>query len=185
MPQISPSSQTQCLEEMLQRIAGDLSMIADREYRLDSVASAVTEARPAGASRVHIAFRFGVVVDDARHHGCLLVPLPDAIGLACSLMMVPDDVLAASRGQTKLDEPTKDALLEVGNFVSGAAAAALEVLGKPGMQVVFEGCQGVKPDVRPALIYREGDALLVARAQATLGDFEPGDVILMLPAAAV
>jgi len=168
---------------MLQRIAGDLSMIADREYRLGPITTGVTETRPVGASKIHVSFRFGVAVDGTRHHGCLLVPLPDAIGLACCLMMVPDDVLVASRGHQKLDDPTKDALLEVGNFVAGAAAGALEALGRTGMQVVFEGCQGVKPDVRPALVYREGDALLFARAQATLGEFEPGEVVLVLPAA--
>jgi hypothetical protein len=45
-----------------------------------------------------------------------------------------------------------------------------------------DGCQGVRADVRPALSYREGQPLLVARARARVHHFEPCELILVLPA---
>lgn len=185
MPEATTATQTEAVDEILHRIAGDLSMVADREVELTTTSVEVVETRPAGAGQIHVSFRFGLRQGDQRFHGCLLVPLPDAIALACSLMMVPDDVLAESRGLQSLDGPTKDAMLEVGNFVTGAAEAALQAVGHGDVQGIFEGCQGVRADVRPALIYNEGEPLVFARASARLAGFEPSEVLLMLPAGVV
>lgn len=40
--------------------------------------------------------------------------------------------------------------MEVGNFVGGATDVTLRGLGLDGIKVRSEGCQGVKPNVRPA-----------------------------------
>lgn len=181
MTEICTSPQVECVEEIFQRIASDLSMIADRELTLETTEVEIRDARPAGAGKIHISFRLGFRVGEERHHGCLLVPLPDAISLACSLMMVPEDVLVSSRARTSLDDTTKDAMLEVGNFITGATECALRALGIDAVKVTFEGCQGVRADVRPALTYREGDPLLVGRAQLTLAEFPADEVLLMVP----
>jgi hypothetical protein len=39
----------------------------------------------------------------------------------------------------------------------------------------------VRPDVRPALIYNEGDRLLVGRARGRIHEYPEFDMILMLP----
>lgn len=181
MTETCTSPQIECVEEIFQRVASDLSMIADRELTLQTTGVEVRDGRPAGAGKIHISFRLGFRIGEDRHHGCLLVPLPDAIALACSLMMVPEDVLVSSRTLTHLDETTKDAMLEVGNFITGATECALRALGIDAVKVSFEGCQGVRADVRPALTYREGDPLLVGRAQITLAEFPADEVVLMVP----
>ena len=174
--------QVQCVEEVFQRIASDLSMIADRELTLESVETEVMEKRPEGRGKIHISFRLCFQRGDDMAHGCLLVPLPDAISLACALMMVPPEVVEANRAQDTLDSTTKDAMLEVGNFICSATDAALRALGVDGVKVCFEGCQGVRPDVRPAMAYEEGDPLVVGRALAGLAEFPKDTMILILPA---
>ena len=183
MPRVPSTLQVAHVEEMLHRISDDLSLITDYPLSLADAETEVATTRAAGTGGIHISFRLGIVEGEKRHHGCLLVPLADAVTFACGLMMLPEGVIASKRGESELDDVTKDALLEVGNFVTGATEEALRALGVGDETVVFEGCQGVRPDVRPALIYDEGDELVVGRARATLGDYPPGEVLLMVPEA--
>lgn len=183
--QQSSAEQVECVEEILQRIAGDLSMITDRELLVGATEVAVESTRPAGRGKIHVSFRLGFQCPSGGWQGCLLVPLPDAISLACCLMMVPADVLRSNRAKTTLDGATKDAMLEVGNFICGATDAALRALGLDEVKVSFEGCQGVKTNVRPALVYREGDPLVVGRAQLALAEFPEDTTLLLVPAAAL
>lgn len=178
------ASQTECIEEMFQRVASDLSMISDRRLVLSAVETERMDHRPAGEGQVHVSFRLAFSRGDVVGHGCLLVPLPDAISLASSLMMAPEEVVASSRGRTILDDATKGAMLELGSVVCGAAEAALRGVGIEDVDVAFGGCQGVRPDVRPALDYAEGDPLLVGRAALELEGFPEDRAILMLPACA-
>ena len=185
MVQSCSQTQVQLVEETFQRIASDLSMIADRELVIESIDTERMERRPAGPGKVHISVRMGLHRGEAVHHGSLLIPLPDAIALACCLMMMPDETVAERRVQQGLDDTTKDALMEVGNFVCGAADSALRALGIDGYRVQLEGCQGVRADVRPALEYSEGDALIVGRARVALSGYPADEMILMLPEAAI
>ncbi len=177
--------QVECVEEIFQRIASDLSMIADREITIGEIETTIETTRPAGRSKIHISFRLGFKGPAGTEHGCLLVPLPDAISLACCLMMVPADVVKSNRGLKTLDSTTKDAMLEVGNFICGATDSALRALGKENGKVSFEGCQGVKANVRPALVYREGDPLVVGRAKVALAEFPEDTMLLLVPVKAL
>ncbi len=171
----------QQIDEIFQRIAGDLSMIADRELKIQKAQVQRSNVRVAGAKLVHISFKLGFQHAGQISHGSLLVPLPDAIALAAYLMMMPDDGVKSKRNLTVLDSVTKDALLEIGNFIGGAADAALRSLGLEDVRVRSESCQGVKADVRPAFVHSEGTALLVGRAQAQLGSWPAFEMILLLP----
>ena len=180
MSQEASQSETQCTEEIFQRIAGDLSMIADKELEVLDLSATVQNHRPVGAGSIHISFRLGLTAGDATHHGCLLVPLAEAITLAGSLMMLTDEDITERRGLESLDDPTKDAMIEVGNFVAGATEAAYRALDLP-FQITFEGCQGVRADVRPALIYEEESPLVVAQAKVQLAEFGESTCVLVLP----
>ena len=169
------------IEEIFERIAGDLAMIADREFSIASIETERMDSRPAGEGEIHISFKLGFETPDGNQHGCLLIPLRDAICLSCYLMMVSDDAVAKKRDETDLDSTTKDAMLEVGNFVAGATDSGLRALGVEGVTVGSEGCQGVKPDVRPALVYTDGTTLAVGRAKAKLHDFPEFEMLLILP----
>ncbi len=171
----------QQIDEILQRIAGDLSMIADRELKVRSAQVQRVHARVAGEQGVQISFKLGLQHAGQILHGSLLVPLPDAVALAGYLMMLPEDAVKQKRALTTLDSGTKDALLEIGNFIGGAADAALRSLGFEDIRVRSESCQGVKPNVRPALAHAEGAPLLVGRAQAQLGSWPAFELILLLP----
>lgn len=175
----------QVLEEVLQRIASDVSMIADRELVIGSVECEDLDHRPAGMGQIHISFRLGFKREEEWFAGCLLMPLPDAVSLSGCLLMLPEEELVAMREKTTLDGPPKEAVLEVGNFLASATDAGLKAMGIEDVKVVFDGCQGVRPDIRPALAYDEGAILHVARAQATLRDFPEQTYVLMLPATAL
>ncbi|HRV80456.1 MAG TPA: hypothetical protein P5218_03420 [Planctomycetota bacterium] len=108
------------------------------------------------------------------------MPLPEAITLAGSLMMVTDDVIEQCRAQATLDEPTKNAMLEVGNFIAGATEAAFRALEVP-CKVSFEGCQGVKADVRPRLLYSEGEEMVTSSAQVQLAGYGESEFLLLVP----
>ncbi len=187
MTDVAPCStaQVECVEEIFQRIASDLSMIADRELTVHSIEASLETTRPAGEGKIHIAFRLGFQSPKGAAHGCLLMPLADAVSLACCLMMVPTEIVKTNRDQKTLDGTTKDAMLEVGNFISGASDSALRALGMEDTRVCFEGCQGVEPDGRPALVYREGDELVIGRAVVELADFPKDTMLLLLPASAL
>ncbi len=176
---------TQVLEEVLQRIASDLSMIADRELVIGSVECEDLDYRPAGLGQIHISFRLGFKRSEEWFAGCLLMPLPDAICLSGCLLMLPEEEIVGMRDQTTLDGPPKEAILEVGNFLSSATDAGLKSVGIEDVKVVFDGCQGVRPDIRPAMAYDEGAVLHVARAKATLRDFPEQTYLLLLPATAL
>ena len=170
------------VEEVFRRIAGDLAMIADRSLTIDSFRLECAQARAAGQGETHISFKLGLQHKGRVAHGCLLVPLPDAIALACYLMMISDDLVKSKRASTTLDAATKDALLEVGGFIAGATDGALRAQGFEDVKVRSESCQGVRAGVRPAFDYTEGDDLLIGRARAVLHDSPPFEMILMLGA---
>ncbi|MSR61835.1 MAG: hypothetical protein EXS08_05265 [Planctomycetes bacterium] len=106
--------------------------------------------------------------------------MPEALALAGYMMMLPDDVVGCERSRTELDGSFKEALLEVGKFLAGACDAVLRAFPVE-IKTRSDGCQGVRAGIRPALDYSDGDPLLVARAQARIHDFEPFELILMLP----
>lgn len=166
---------------ILGRVAADLSMIVDRELQIAEVQVERHTQRPAGRARVHISFKLSIDFGGETCQGCLLVPLPDAITLAAYMMMLPEEAVAQERHRTALDVPFKEALLEVGKFVAGACDSVLRQALSEECTTRSDGCQGVRADVRPALSYREGQALLVARARARVHQFEPFELILVLP----
>lgn len=183
MSQSLATNQSQILVEVLQRVTSDLSMIADRDIEVGSIESELMDHRPAGAGQVHISYRLGFKRGDTWHAGCLLMPFVDSVALAGCLLMLPDETLIAQRAVVALEPSAKDAVLEIGNFVSGATDAALRSVGVEDLKVVFDGCQGVRADVRPVMAYTEGDALMVARAAVTVQGFEPQTYVVMLPEA--
>jgi len=175
-------SDVELIEGIFTRIGSDLEAILDHELIFEDIQTERASSRVAGEEQVHISFKLGVQRGDGWLHGSLLVPLPDAISMACFLMMAPDDVVEANRGLEAPDEAMKDAMLEVGNFVAGAADSVLRTFFPEGHGVRAEGCQGVRADVRPAFPYQEGDELIVGRAFACLHTFPAFEMILMLPA---
>ena len=121
-------------------------------------------------------------------------------GVECEYFIILPDGSAISDARDTQDKPCYDqsalmrryevitaicdAMLELGNFVASAVAAAAGDLAAPTGQVRSEGCQGVRPGVRPALVYTEGAPLLVARARMRLHAFDEFEAWLVLPALA-
>lgn len=168
MPSASKAA-FQIVREIFDRVASDLSMLADRDIDVGNITYEERTDRPAGAGTVHIAYRFGVMTGgDEVQHGAMLIPLEESIALAGYLMMASDSQVAAMRESGEVDHAVKEAILEVGNFVAAASDSAMRSVGARCERVVFEGCQGVRADVRPALQYEEGDTLGVGRAQVTV-----------------
>jgi hypothetical protein len=164
------------------RIAHDLTAILGT--RLD-VAGQVVERqcfRPAGKRLIHISFRLGFEREGgSKRHGALLVPLPEAVTMASSLLMLSGEAIARRRAESSLDLAAKDALLEIGCMIAASSSSALAEAGLAGVTVCSEGCQGVRPDVRPAFPYVEGNELVVGRGSAALEPFAPFELLLLLP----
>lgn len=175
------TNELELASSILARMAADLSMIIDRELAIEDVRVERHTQRPAGSAHVHISFKLGIEVGDESRQGCLLVPLPEAVSLAAFMMMMPDEAVARERQRTELDGPFKEALLEVGKYLAGACDSVLRQALAEESETRSDGCQGVRADVRPALTYRDGDLLLVARARARVHEFEAFELILMLP----
>jgi hypothetical protein len=181
MPCVITPQDTAFLGQLFQAVSSDLSMVLDTEVKLEGVSSERLAERAAGKEKVHISFRFLIHSEGTDHHGCFLVPLPDAIGLAAALMMREPQESEAERKRTELDRPTKEALIEVGNFVAGAVDAVIRTWYSPEATCRSAGCQGVRADVRPAFPYREGDELLVGRAKGRVGPYPEFEALVLIP----
>lgn len=169
------------LKRIFRQIREDLSMLVDRKLGFDSVQAETASSRPSGRGAIHISFKLRFSIGSELGHGCLLVPLPDAITLAAYLLEFPDEMVHQLRTRDTLDEGTKDAMVEIGNMVGGSTGSALRALGLDEVKERFVGCQGVREGVRPALEYVEGSPLLVGRAQGSLGPYPDFEAILILP----
>jgi len=169
------------VQGILDRIGADLGMIIDRSVRVGEGLVERVDARVAGEGCIHISFRLGVCVDGINKQGCLLIPLAEAISMAGYLMMMSEEDVAEYRGRDSLDTSMKEAMLEVGNFISGACDAVLRRSHLRGASIRSEGCQGVRADVRPVLECEHGEELVVARALARIDTFPEFEMILILP----
>ncbi|MFN0243660.1 MAG: hypothetical protein ACKVWV_12265 [Planctomycetota bacterium] len=172
------------VDEIFRRLAGDLEMVTDRKVAVQSVDIGRAKRRPAGAGSVHVSFKIALATAANVEHGCMLVPLPDALSLASYLLMLGDDVVQARRNETTPDPALKDALMEVGKFVADAIDAALRGVGIEQIRSRSEGCQGVRANVRPAFAYREGSDLVVGLARVQVHTWPACTMILMIPALA-
>ena len=169
------------IEEILNRIASDVSIVADVPIRVEGVQAEVVGTKPAGAGVVHIAFRLDFHEDGERRQGCVLVPLPDAQVLAGGLLMQPTTRLDEARGRDDLDRTTKEAVMELGTFLAGATESALRDAGHVLVQVHHRGCQGVRADVAPRLDGYTGGPLVAGTCEAKVGDYDPGTWHVVLP----
>jgi len=169
------------IKDVVDRISANVSMLVDREINIRDVKTSHANERPAGRSAVHISFKLGLSNKAGdKGQGCILVPLPDAMSLACYLMMFPEGEVKSQRKNKDLDQSTKDAMLELGNFI-GAAVDEVWRSHPFNTSVRMDGCQGVRSNVRPALRYTDGDELLVGRAMVQVHEFPEFEMIMMVP----
>lgn len=179
---VMPEVDEKWVTEMLRRAAADLSMLIDRPFVVQGVAVERAQRRAAADGGVHISFKLAVQRGQQIVHGALLIPFPEAVSLAAWLHSMGDDEARRRASDTQIDQAMKDGLLEIGNFIAGAAEAACRNMGVAGTRVVSEGCQGVKPGVRPAFTYQDGQALTIGRAEARLANGTAFTMLAMMPA---
>lgn len=174
------------VNQICARAAEDLGMIIDRELAIGSIETTRAQAKVPAEGGVHLSFRIEFEESGAVRQGCLLVPLPDAISMACYLMVMPDEAVTTERQRDDLDRSLKDAMLEIANFLGGSADAVLRKLhGGDRIAARSGGCQGVAAEAVPNFLYEAGAELVVARIEATLADFPSFRMTLMLPASIV
>lgn len=165
----------------MRHVATDLALITERDVRVHACHIERARERAAGADRVHISFKQLYWRAGNPEHGCLVVPLPDAISLAAYFLMLADTAVGAQRASGALDDATKEGMLEVASFVASSIQAALHGQGCSGFRVVSASCQGVRPDVRPVLPMHADSELWIARARIQIHTWPASDVLLMLP----
>ena len=170
------------VEECVHRVAGDLALLAERSLVVESVMVEKRRRRPAGSGQVHISFKFGIEVAGTVRHGCLLMPLSDALAIAGCLMLQGDEEVALQRTLGAPDPKQREALVEIDLLVARALELALGAQGFPVVRVGPESCQGVRAEIRPALDYRDGEELWIGRAWTQLHVWPPFSMTLVLPA---
>lgn len=168
------------IEALLGRVTADLSQLLDRAIAAEDIRVQRVTERAAGPGQVHISFKLAVRGPEGERQGCFLLPLPDALTLAACLMMVPEEEILRARTVQAPDGLTKHALLEIDNFIAGACDAILRDWNE-SCSIQPAGCQGVRPEVRPALDWAEGEGLLLARARLCIGALEPCELLVLLP----
>lgn len=174
---------TQLLREVIERVASDLSMIIDREIQVLEVSSERVRERTHGEDGIHLSYKLSFKMDELTGQGCALMPLPEAVSIASYLMMVPDESVEKKRKEQSLDRGTKDAMLEVSNFIGGSTDAVLRSWNeKQDVAVQSEGCQGVKPGDIPNFSHKAGDELILGRVQMQVHEFPSFELLLMFPA---
>ena len=179
---VRTSSHLDVVRGVLRRIATDVGTILGHSIALGDARCERALARPAGEGAIHISFKLALRRAGAEEtHGCLLLPLHEAITWAGFLLMLSEETVAARREDTTLEPEAKHALLEIGNLIAGATHTALSELGLPGWRAVSRGCQGVRAGVRPAFPYVEGSELLVGHVEASTGALPAARWILVLP----
>ena len=99
-PQPCSEAELQCLRECLERVVGDLALISDHEMTIGSLETLRSGRRIVGKGSAHVSFKLGFESSTGQCHGCLLVPLPGAITVACFMMLVPTETV---RAQAELD----------------------------------------------------------------------------------
>jgi len=163
------------------RLGEELGLVVDRPFAIEDVRVERVHAKPSAPSGVHLSFRLALESGSARRHGCLLLPLAEAISLASLLALAPEDVVRARRSLEQLDRPLKESLLELCAFVATAVDAVVRARSGGAWTAQPDGCQGVAGGAKPAFAYRAGDALLVLRARAQLRGFPPFELLAVLP----
>ena len=175
------ASHLQRAQELFLTVASDISLITEGAFtvgdsQVDEVASV-----PEGAGQIHISFRLRLEAGTEVGAACVLMPLPEAISLAGSLMMLSEEDVDRRRSANDLDPSTKDAIMEVGNMLASAAECSLIGMTGDGAQVRFEGCQGVRADTRPRLEHLEEDALALMRVNVRCGEHPASPVLFTAP----
>jgi hypothetical protein len=174
-------TQGAALSKMFHRIAGDLSMLSGSDIEVSGITVELRSDRPAAASGVYVSFRFGVDTQAGVVHGSFMLPLNEAISLGGNLMMAGTRQIDELKAKGEVEGPLREAILEVGSFVTGALQSVVERPGNREVRVDFEGCQGVPASVRPRLEYEEGAPLVVGRAAFRLGADAAVEALLILP----
>lgn len=176
------TTQEQALvSSMLERIASDLALICDRTIEVHSITCERKQTKTPASHRVHISFKLELRQGDAAHHGALLLPLPEAIALASYLLMMPEETVKSNRTQSSLDRTLKDAMVEIGNLIGGAADGVLRDVSGGALSVRSHGCQGIRAGQNPSFAYVEGADLLCARAKAQLHTYPAFEMVLQIP----
>jgi hypothetical protein len=182
VPQPDPTAQADrdFSREVAAQLLESVSAIVDKELALGEFECSRREQRSAGEGQVHINFKFKFSLDGQVSHGCLLLPLTQAVAAACSMLMMPVAQVGEICSSGSLDTPIKDALLELGNMLASSLGAPYQ---EPCEQVSvqFAGCQGVRAGVRPAIPYREGSPLLTIEAHSIFEPFGRFRFLLLLP----
>jgi len=167
--------------EVFGEMSRDMGMLLEHPFSLRGVCSKRMQQRAVGQGGVHVSFRFSFVGEGLSKMGCFLLPLAEANTMAAYLLAMGEPRARQERGVQEPETSLKESMLLLGQMLSTSVARAYRGLGPQGLRVGFDGCQGVRADVRPAMRYAEGQPLIVGRAAAHVGDFEAFSPILMLP----
>lgn len=173
---------TEVLELLVDEVAGSLSLLSP--FHLEGIVAddEIVNDRPGSAQSVRIAVRFGFKTPHGSRMGFLLMELKDAMTLAGSLLMLPNEELQELMTKPEPSEGEKEALMEAGELLGGAFHNLLKKRLPEDTAVRFFGCQGVSPGDAPWVASYGGEPLAVRRQLVQFGSFDPFELMIAIPA---
>lgn len=168
----------------LDQIAQDLAMFTSVEIALaEPLEIERTLERPRAEAGVHLSFKLSLEREqESDQLGCVLVPLPEALALAGFLLLKTPEEVQELRKLTELDDPLRDAMLELDNLIAGALDNALRWFLPQGATLRAASCQGVREGARPHLPDSDPEqSYLLARSPVRIAESEPTTWALLLP----
>jgi hypothetical protein len=175
------ASELKLVKEVFGEISKDMGRMLEHGLAFRDVCCKRVDKRPVGRDQVHVAFRFSVEVPGMRRVGCFLMPLPDATVCASYLLAFNEEAVAQARGTEEPESTMKESMLLLGQILSTSVERVIKRRDSGVLHVKFDGCQGVRADVRPAFALGARDELIVGSAAAKIGSFGAFRPILMLP----
>lgn len=151
-------------------------------FRLDENDGAeVVEELPRYGDGDTVAVRLAVKGDFGVRVAYVQMPLPSALVIAGSLLMLPTADLLMATERDAPDSGEKHALMQVGHLV-GAAFEAL-VQAKAGENTVssFLGCQGVAAGEAPWVPDYDGAPYAIRKQMVAFEGVEPFEILIAIP----
>lgn len=171
---------TELLDLLVDEGAASLSLLSEFQLGDPSDEDVIECDRPVWDD-VQIVFRMGFSIKGRARMGLMAIPLPEALTMSGSLLMLPREGVAENRAKDAPDEGDKEAIMEAGNLIAGAFNAALSKRIKGSVEVKFFGCQGVAASSPPWISGFEAEPLAIRRHSAAFSDFDYFDVVLAIP----
>ena len=136
---------------------------------------------PGAEEEVRVAFKLGFRTAMGTRAGFIQVPLEGALILSGGLQTLPADEILAMSARKAPNEEDKAAIHECGKILGCAIDSRFKAALDPDVEVIFAGCQGLRPGSSPSLPGYGGESFTVRWQQAGFPGFDFFELLIAIP----